>query len=255
MSSDEPQDLSRRSLLTGVGTFGVGMLAAPTSVARAQQAQADGIGSEREMARQVTHALPTGAADGYQSFSLEEAAIVEVLVTHMWPTDDLSPDGVALGIATFIDRQLAGAYGQGDRLFLSGPFKQGKSEHGYQLAYTPEQYFKVGLRHLGEASMRRYSAAPNLLTADQLENLLRAISSTSSQPTVFDLNSWFNELFYPLFVRGAFADPLYGGNRGKQAWQMIGYPGLPATYATDMVTYRGRKHPASDSPMSIQDFS
>ena len=75
------------------------------------------------------------------------------------------------------------------------------------------------------------------------------------EPAAFDLKAWFNELFYPLFVRGAFADPIYGGNRDKQAWRMIGYPGLPATYTTDMVTWRGRRHPASDTPMSIQDFS
>jgi gluconate 2-dehydrogenase gamma chain len=253
MSSDAPQNFGRRSLITGAGAFGVGVLAAPVGAVRAEQPQA--AASESRAAGQGVPAVPTTAADGYQALGLDEAAVVEALVAHMWPADDLSPDGVALGIATFIDRQLAGAYGQGDRLYLSGPFKQGKPEHGYQLACTPEQYFKDGLRHLADVSVQRYSSAPDRLTADQLEDFLRDISSAPPQPAAFNLSSWFNELFYPLFVRGAFADPIYGGNRGKQAWRMIGYPGLPATYATDMVTYRGRRHPASDSPMSIQDFS
>ncbi|MCB1387033.1 MAG: gluconate 2-dehydrogenase subunit 3 family protein [Hyphomicrobiales bacterium] len=254
MSSDAPQNVGRRSLITGVGAFGAGVLAAPLGAVRAEQPQAADSGIKRGEAVQV-HPAPPALADGYQSLGLDEAAIVEALVAHMWPADDLSPDGVVLGIATFIDRQLAGAYGQGDRLYLSGPFKQGKPEHGYQLACTPEQYFKDGLRHLADVSVQRYSSAPDRLTADQLEDFLRDISSAPPQAPAFNLNSWFNELFYPLFVRGAFADPIYGGNRGKQAWRMIGYPGLPATYATDMVTYRGRRHPASDSPMSIQDFS
>ncbi|WP_372056140.1 gluconate 2-dehydrogenase subunit 3 family protein [Tistrella mobilis] len=252
MSPDEQQGLSRRSLLTSAGALGVGVLAAPVGLARARQAGDTGENAE---AQQAADAAQPDAVDGYQSLSLDDAAIVEALVGHMWPADDLSPDGVALGIATFIDRQLAGAYGQGDRLYLSGPFRQGKPEHGYQLACTPEQYFKAGLRQVAEVSAQRYAAPPDRLTTDQLEELLHVISQAPPQPAAFALNTWFNELFYPLFVRGAFADPIYGGNRGKQAWRMIGYPGLPATYATDIVTWRGRRHPASDSPMSIQDFS
>jgi gluconate 2-dehydrogenase gamma chain len=71
----------------------------------------------------------------------------------------------------------------------------------------------------------------------------------------FDLSAWFNGLFYPLFTQGAFADPIYGGNRGKAAWKMIGYPGLPAVYNRDIVTFRGKRHPKSDTPKSIQDLS
>ena len=56
-------------------------------------------------------------------------------------------------------------------------------------------------------------------------------------------------------MQGAFADPIYGGNRGKASWKMIGYPGLPATYRGDVVTFRGKRHPKSDTPQSIQDFS
>jgi hypothetical protein len=36
---------------------------------------------------------------------------------------------------------------------------------------------------------------------------------------------------------------MYGGNRGKVFWKMIGYPGLPAAYGIDMVRYRGKPHP------------
>src|SRR5206468_5192751 len=57
---------------------------------------------------------PTTA--GYQFLGWDEAAFTEALVDHMWPADQLSPAGTELGIAVFIDRQLAGAFGQGDRL-------------------------------------------------------------------------------------------------------------------------------------------
>src|SRR4051812_9926580 len=64
-------------------------------------------------------------APGYQCLSLVEAAATEALVEHMWPADALSASGVDLGIAIYIDRQLAGAFGRGDRLYLQGPFRKG----------------------------------------------------------------------------------------------------------------------------------
>ena len=69
------------------------------------------------------------------------------------------------------------------------------------------------------------------------------------------LTSWFNEIVYPLFVEACFADPMYGGNRSAVFWKMIGYPGLPANHAIDMVRYRGKPYPGAGSPKSIGDFS
>src|SRR5205823_14636485 len=85
--------------------------------------------------------------------------------------------------------------------------------------------------------------------------LVAVTSGKANVATGVDLAAWFNGLFYPLFVQGAFADPIYGGNRGKATWKMIGYPCLPATYRADVVTFRGKRHPKSDAPKSIQDFS
>ncbi len=69
------------------------------------------------------------------------------------------------------------------------------------------------------------------------------------------LAAWFNELVYPLFTQACFADPIYGGNADKIFWKMIGYPGLPATNATNMIQYRGKPVPQSKDPKSIIDFS
>jgi gluconate 2-dehydrogenase gamma chain len=54
-------------------------------------------------------------------------------------------------------------------------------------------------------------------------------------------------------MEGFFADPIYGGNRDKAAWKMVGYPGLPATYQRDIVLYHDKPY---DRPArSILDFS
>jgi gluconate 2-dehydrogenase gamma chain len=40
----------------------------------------------------------------------------------------------------------------------------------------------------------------------------------------------FFEMLYGNTVEGFFADPLYGGNRDKVGWKLIGFPGAAAAY-------------------------
>ena len=54
-------------------------------------------------------------------------------------------------------------------------------------------------------------------------------------------------------MEGMFSDPIYGGNRDKAGWKLLGYPGLPATYQLDIVRYHGRRYP--HAPQSIVDLS
>ncbi len=207
------------------------------------------------LAQTESAAVSATTAPGYQSLSLEESAATEALVEHMWPADQLSASGVELGIATYIDRQLAGAFGSGDRLYSQGPFRKGKPQHGYQLPLTPQAWYKAGIAALNVYCSQAHSKSFDRLAAAEREAALLAITSGKANTPEFNLAAWFNELLYPLFTQGAFADPVYGGNRDKAAWKMIGYPGLPAIYNRDMVTYRGKRHPKSDAPKSIQDFS
>jgi gluconate 2-dehydrogenase gamma chain len=54
-------------------------------------------------------------------------------------------------------------------------------------------------------------------------------------------------------MEGFFADPIYGGNRDKAGWKMVGYPGLPAVYSTLIDEYRNKRYRVE--PQSIADFS
>src|SRR5438034_1001813 len=65
-------------------------------------------------AQPVAQAATGRPSAGYQFLDLNEAAFTQALVDHMWPRDQLSPSGSELGIDIFIDRQLVGAFGQGD---------------------------------------------------------------------------------------------------------------------------------------------
>jgi gluconate 2-dehydrogenase gamma chain len=251
MSRQEAPSPDRRGFLKGAGVAAASL---PVLIVSEGQAAAEALAPAAAQSEQPPFAASEASA-GYQILSLDEAAFTEALVDHMWPKDQLSPSGIEIGIAIFIDRQLAGAFGQGDRLYSQGPYRKGKPQHGYQLPLTPAEYFKTGLAAAAAACVRRFDRSFDKLSEREREQFLQDVAGGKVTEASLDLAAWFNGLVYPLFERGAFADPIYGGNRNKAAWRMIGYPGRPGVYSQDVVRYRGKPHPRSANPQSIQDLS
>ena len=63
---------------------------------------------------------------------------------------------------------------------------------------------------------------------------------------------FFNQLL-TIAMEGFFADPLYGGNRDKLSWKMLGFPGVIAIYSEHIKNYRNR--PYTVEPTSIADLT
>jgi gluconate 2-dehydrogenase gamma chain len=191
----------------------------------------------------------------YQSLSPNEATFIEALVDVLCPADEYSPRGVDCGLATYIDRQLAGPYGKGDGRYQHGPFRDGKPEFGLQGPLTPEQFCKAGIAAANGACMRDRGKTFDQLAPADADEFLKAVQADHVHNDGISLALWFNEVVYRLFVEACFADPMYGGNRNAVFWKMIGYPGLPANHALDMVRYRGKPFPGGRDPKSIADFT
>ena len=249
MSNDNRIGLGRRGFLQGVAVVTGAVSLAVPSIATAEDAQitqSAGSGDFRK--------LPPPEA-GYQSLGPDEAGYVEALVNVMCPADGLTPNGVDCGLAIYIDRQLAGGFGKGERLYMRGPWRIGMPQQGYQLPLTPEQFFKAGTAAANEAAQRKFGRGFTELKPDEADLFLHDLAAGKIEDAHLPLGSWFNELVYPLFVQACFADPMYGGNVGKVFWRMIGYPGLPAVHGEDMVQFRGKPYPAAQDPKAIGDFS
>lgn len=212
-------------------------------------------GTTPNPAQAADSAAGPGSAPGYASLGPDEAGFVEAMVNVLCPADHLTPNGVDSGLATFIDRQLAGDFGRGARLYRQGPWPAGRPELGYQLPLTPEQYFKAGIAAAGDACRQAQGKRFEELSPAEADAFLQALAAGRLEAGNFSLGAWFNGLVYPLFEQACFADPMYGGNNGKVFWKMIGYPGLPATHANDMVEFRGKPYPGARDPKSIADFS
>jgi gluconate 2-dehydrogenase gamma chain len=182
----------------------------------------------------------------------DEAAFFSATADTMIPADALSPSGSDCGVPVFIDRQLAGAWGAGAKMYRAGPFHQGTPEQGYQLPLTPRDYFAAGVEAANAWSRKTYGKTFDRLTPDQRAEALTAMESGKAAFDDFDAKVFFQRLLV-ITMEGFFSDPIYGGNRGKASWRMLGFPGLPATYAGKVEEYRGKRYVAE--PQSIADFS
>ena len=58
---------------------------------------------------------------------------------------------------------------------------------------------------------------------------------------------------YQTVMEGMFSDPIYGGNRDKAGWKLIGFPGVVAVHRENVEKYRGKKYTAEI--LGIADLS
>ena len=190
--------------------------------------------------------FPPGASNGngkgYVYFTAAEAAFVEAAVDRLIPPDPIGPGGVEAGVPTFIDRQLAGQYGQGQHYFLGGPWPKGTPEQGYQSRFTPAQLYRNTIPAIEAWVGRNHNGASfkGLTAADQ-DMVLKGLDAGT-----IALDGADGKAFFIMFLQntkeGYFSDPIYGGNRDMAAWKMIGFPGAHYNYR-DWVSRHGEKVP------------
>jgi gluconate 2-dehydrogenase gamma chain len=181
-----------------------------------------------------------------------EHAFVVAAVDTLIPADELSPSGGDCGCATYIDRQLASAWGGGAKTYRAGPYFKGKPEQGYQLPLTPAEFFSAGIGAANDWSRKTYGRDFDRLDPDKRVEALKAMEEGRAEFSNFNAKAFFGRLL-AITMEGFFADPIYGGNRNKASWRMLGFPGLPATYAKVIDEYRDKRYVAE--PQSIADFS
>lgn len=244
------EKLSRRNLFKVAGAAGAAA-AVPESLTVAPAA------AQAEL--EAPAALPEPAADaraGHQDilffFTPEEARFVEAAVDRLIPEDEEWPGAVWAGVVNFIDRQLAGAYGSGARMYLEGPWELGLPQQGYQLPFSPAELYRTGIQEIRAwlAEQEGDTEFWDLPVSRQIEILDMLESGEVPLPSM--PSTVFFETLLATTVEGWFADPAYGGNRDMISWRMIGFPGAYAQYV-DLVTEYGR--PFERPPMSMAEVA
>lgn len=237
------QEFSRRDIFAIAGATGV--VATVPNAAAAQSAPAPTV-SAPPQAVPLPQQLQSN--EPLLFFNEEEAAFIKAVIDLLIPADDSWPGAVGCGVLTYLDRQLAGAYGAGARLYLQGPWKQGTPEQGYQLPYTPAELYRTAMDKMFRYLKRGYGGRQfGQLNLSERDKLLRAMESGE-----LDLGPVPSTVFFETLlantIEGFFADPAYGGNRDMAAWRMIGFPGAYAQYAP-LIEHHGI--PFDQAPISM----
>jgi gluconate 2-dehydrogenase gamma chain len=189
---------------------------------------------------------PAQQQSTYLFFNADEAAFIETAVARLIPKDEQWGGAVEAGVPNYIDKQLAGAWGAGERLYRSGPWQSGTPSQGYQLPFTPAELFRTALAAINKALSQTPFAK---MSADQQDTYLASLESGG-----IDLGGVPSEVFFAHLwdstLEGFFSDPVYGGNRNMVSWRMIGFPGAYASYY-DLVDQHGMK--IDRPPMSLAE--
>jgi len=236
-------DISRRAIIKGTGAVGATMLPMAVAHGEASAQQHDGRASSSPTS------VETGAAPQqttYLFFNTDEAAFIEAAVARLIPKDDQWGGALEAGVPNYIDKQLAGAWGAGERLYRGGPWQAGTPSQGYQLPFTPAELFRTALIAINKALSQTPFAQMSAEQQDNyLANLEKGGADLGGVPSdVFFVHLWESTL------EGFFSDPVYGGNRNMLSWRMIGFPGAYASYY-DLVDQHGIK--IDRPPMSLAE--
>jgi gluconate 2-dehydrogenase gamma chain len=213
--------LTRRSLLASTAAY----LASTATAAKA---------------RTISGAMPwaPGAADPprawrpgpWMFFTADEAATIEAIVDRLIPSDEHGPGGKQAGCAVFIDRQLAGPYGQGAGLYMKPPFLPGLPTQTAQSPEAPAAVYRAALSAFADQVSAKFGGKHfSALSAEDQDALLSELQKGSVDLKTIKGADFFNLLLQNT-QEGYFADPIYGGNRDMAGWKLVGFPGTRYDY-------------------------
>src|SRR5216110_2689019 len=187
----------------------------------------------------------------YMYLTQPEVAFVEAAVARLIPADELGPGAKEAGVATFIDRQLFGGYGTMAKKYTQGPWPEGTPQQGYQSPLTPAAVYRAGIHDTNEHCRKTYGKTFDALDRAQQDEVLKGLDGGKIELEQVRAQFFFNMLLANT-VEGFFADPVYGGNRDKAGWKLVGFPGVAAVYTTFI-----EKHgvPYRAQPVSIADIT
>jgi gluconate 2-dehydrogenase gamma chain len=186
----------------------------------------------------------------FMFLSPAEVAFLDAAVARLIPADELGGGAKEAGVTYFIDQQLFGGYGVMAKMYRQGPHAEGTPQQGYQSPLTPQEVYRAAIAEVNAACAKQYGKSFDKLASAQQDEVLRALDEGKFALEAVPPRFFFN-LLLDNTVEGFFSDPIYGGNRDKIGWKLVGFPGVAAVY-----TQHVEKHgvPYEALPVSIVDI-
>ena len=188
---------------------------------------------------------PAGQA---RFFNESEKQFLDAAVDRLIPPDEQWAGAAAAGVVNYIDLQMGGDWGKGKLICMQGPFRKGLSTQGYQLEYTPAELFRRSIGAINKTLQEQGTSFGAMAPADQdafLSKLEKGELDLDGVPS-----GTFFDFLWKHTQEGYFADPMYGGNKNKVSWRMLGFPGAYTDFY-DLVDKHGME--LKREPMGIGD--
>src|ERR1700722_18141693 len=138
----------------------------------------------------------------FTALSVAEASTLDALFEQLFPADENGPGASSIGVTQYLDRALSGPY-----------------------AHHLETY-RLGVYALDAESERRFGKPFAETDGVQQSELIGALEQNSAPNfRIIEAKAFF-ELVRSHLQEGLFSDPIYGGNRNKAGWRVLGHPGV-----------------------------
>ena len=131
-----------------------------------------------------------------------EARMAAAVFERLFPADEHGPGATGIGVLTYVDRALAGAY------------------------RDEAETYRLGLAALDLAARQRYDAPFADCVPAQQDALISDLEQDELPGFQVPPQRDFFEMLRAHLQEGLFADPAYGGNRDKLGWRFLGHPGV-----------------------------
>jgi gluconate 2-dehydrogenase gamma chain len=186
-------------------------------------------------------------------FDEHQRSTIEAAMSRIIPTDH-QPGAKEAGTIEFLDRYLSGTDSVYAKPDGSGFEKlEGKRAEAWQqrIDVVREKYIE-GIRELDRRSQAQFDADFVRLTTEQQDRILADMERPARQteaaleqaeataawapvePAMQQTSAEIEMNFFPLLAlhtrQGFYADPIYGGNKNRVGWKLIGFDG-PASLA------------------------
>jgi gluconate 2-dehydrogenase alpha chain len=136
------------------------------------------------------------------SLNDHEARTAVALFDRIFPADEHGPSASEIGVVTYVDRALAGAYR--DKV----------------------EAYRLGFAALDRAARQRCGVRFADCDARRQDALLGEMEQGTLPDFRVPSQREFFEMLRKHLQEGLFSDPAYGGNRDKLGWRFLGHPGV-----------------------------
>ncbi|MNI22650.1 Gluconate 2-dehydrogenase subunit 3 precursor [compost metagenome] len=230
--NEQPPDGSRRKFLKYSGTAIGGVV-----VGGVIGSAISGGFNKKQAVPAPEPTKPSSAIDYNRApmfFNQAQLQVTEAATERLYPKDDIGPGAAELGVAFYIDHQMASPWGVNAREYRVGPFLKGEATQGDYQSLLRRDLFTMGLQALEDESKKKYTKSFIELADEERDAILTSMQKGEIMVVNGAMGKSFFNLMFNLTMEGVYSDPLYGGNKNMLGWKMRKYPGNQMSY-TDIM--------------------